>query len=68
MEERELKECLFCGNSDLSTDYWPAIGHRVYSVVCDSCGAAGPLKLSISQAKEAWNTRQPEFSNGKTEE
>ena len=55
-----LVPCPFCKNRDQSTllimqgtDYW---------VACGECGAEGPYRSKIEEARLAWNTRAPILS------
>ena len=57
----ELKPCLFCKNFiNLRTAFqW---GSSKYFVICDVCGAGGPMKSTKQEARDAWNTRTPDRS------
>ena len=65
MDAGVLLGCPFCKNRDQSTllimqgtDYW---------VACDECGAEGPYRSTIEQARLAWNTRAPILSEREME-
>ena len=55
----ELKECPFCGSSDLMLDCECVLGCKEFSVMCRDCGACGPPKSSMTEAEDAWNVRRP---------
>ena len=55
IQDAELKPCPFCGRDD-------RVGlteakHSTWLVVCLSCGARGPRRLSMATAVEAWDYR-----------
>ena len=61
----ELKPCVFCQCKDficaeefMSSDAW---------VECTGCGARGPVKDTVEEAREAWNTRTETGWNVKDE-
>lgn len=54
----ELRTCPFCGELDFElVRYGPANRMPVYGVYCDTCGAEGPTRLTISEALTMWNVR-----------
>lgn len=51
--------CPFCGFTDLRIITYES----VYSVVCVSCGAAGPTDKDITEAVAKWGKREDEKDN-----
>lgn len=52
----ELKNCPFCGNSDLIET---SNGEESAFIECESCGASGPCGIRWIR-RDMWNTRQPD--------
>lgn len=55
---KELKPCHHCGCAEIGPlsqdECWELGGHRYE---CYSCGAHGPWRKTLEEAREAWNTR-----------
>lgn len=49
VKEKEIKRCRHCGGEGKLK------GRKKLRVICQSCGAQGPVKPLASQAIEAWN-------------
>ena len=57
MREATIRNCPFCGGSDLLID---DISPRVWSVVCKPCEAIGPSRDDQERAVKAGNERPGE--------
>ena len=54
----ELKPCMFCKEeADVVTYYTQPFYPQGTFVICNGCGARGPIKGSALLAIEAWNRR-----------
>jgi hypothetical protein len=53
-----LSECRYCGNDLVSS---VAIRGRV-AIICDCCGARGPLKVGLAAAGKAWGGPDPRIA------
>jgi len=55
----DIKDCPFCGSSDVSPDSSFKVegpgGHKW--IVCESCGGSGHLATTDEEATDAWNKR-----------
>ena len=53
-----LKKCPFCGNSmTVIVSIIPKDKLSPFAVVCQICGAQGPVSKTKAKAKKDWNTR-----------
>lgn len=53
----ELKPCPFCGGTQTRPEQVEAAAGALFEVLCGNCGACGPLKETLGQGIDAWNTR-----------
>ena len=70
--KKRLKPCPFCGNKELTMNYYPADGVNYfrdrYAVTCDyrkgGCGAESGHYHSVAEAEYVWNQRKRRWSDG----
>lgn len=55
---RELKECPFCGSSDICTDRHLSRMDSTFYPTCTNCGTVGKYGTTKEEAIKAWNTRK----------
>ena len=53
----ELKECPFCGGTNIRIDKHPPIVRPVFSMCCYDCGATFPNRYRRELLVDAWNRR-----------
>ena len=53
----EPQSCPFCGSTDLYEQSEQFAEREGYWIGCQTCGASGPLQLSMQDALAAWNSR-----------
>ena len=52
-----LKKCPFCPDGRAEKSRFYSMG---WVIKCTSCGATGPIKIRLTDAIAAWNTRAKE--------
>lgn len=50
----ELKKCPFCGEGEGEIDQ---VNTESYSVICEHCGASGPMAVTQEGAVRCWESR-----------
>lgn len=50
------RHCPFCGSEDTRVFLLPDIAS--YTIICDTCGARGPIKEDTERAWVYWNIRE----------
>lgn len=55
----EIKPCVFCGSKNLYIND-PGFINCMISVICNDCGATGPLEASDMMAVRSWNKEKDE--------
>lgn len=58
MNFEKIKPCPFCGSTAEIVEGYDENYPQVYSVVCDSCDAKGPMDFDKKEAIKKWNIRK----------
>lgn len=56
---RQFLDCPFCGQDDLQMIFLLEV-ETMMSVRCRTCGATGPVSITLHGAVQWWNTREGE--------
>lgn len=54
----ELKKCPFCGETQVLIRYAVLNSETLVQCVCDYCGVELPVRETIGEAVQDWNTRK----------